>query len=95
MKSKVKGQRSKVKTDGRYAASGERPATRPEVITLAHGSGGRKMHRLISQVFVRHFGNPMLRRLEDAAEFVVRGQGPGVRGQGQAEGPPGQLHQQS
>ena len=33
------------------------------------------MHRLISRVFVRHFGNPMLRRLEDAAEFVVRGQG--------------------
>jgi hydrogenase expression/formation protein HypE len=29
------------------------------------------MHRLISQVFVRHFGNPMLRRLEDAAEFEV------------------------
>lgn len=40
------------------------------------------MHRLISRVFVRHFGNPMLRRLEDAAEFVVRGQRPGVRGQG-------------
>jgi hydrogenase expression/formation protein HypE len=38
------------------------------------------MHRLISRVFVRHFGNPMLRRLEDAAEFVVRGQG--VRGSG-------------
>jgi len=54
-----------------------------EVITLAHGSGGRKMHRLISQVFVRHFGNPMLRRLEDAAEFEVRGQGvKGSRGQG-------------
>jgi hydrogenase expression/formation protein HypE len=29
------------------------------------------MHRLISEVFVRHFGNPMLRRLEDAAEFEV------------------------
>ena len=45
-----------------------------EVITFAHGSGGRKMHRLISEVFVRHFGNPMLRRLEDAAEFTVSGQ---------------------
>src|SRR5512136_1998232 len=38
-----------------------------EVVTLAHGSGGRKMHRLIQQTFVRHFGNPALRRLEDAA----------------------------
>ena len=37
------------------------------VITLAHGSGGRKMHRLIQQTFVRYFGNPALRRLEDAA----------------------------
>jgi len=52
-----------------------------EVITFAHGSGGRKMHRLIRQVFVRHFGNPMLRRLEDAAEFKIRGQGSGVGGQ--------------
>jgi hydrogenase expression/formation protein HypE len=40
------------------------------------------MHRLISQVFVRHFGNPMLRRLEDAAEFMIRGRGPRKRGQG-------------
>jgi hydrogenase expression/formation protein HypE len=44
------------------------------------------MHRLISQVFVRHFGNPMLRRLEDAAEFVIRGQGSGVGGQGRRNG---------
>jgi hydrogenase expression/formation protein HypE len=49
------------------------------VITLAHGSGGRKMHRLINQVFVRHFGNPMLRRLEDAAEFMLPSAECGVR----------------
>jgi hydrogenase expression/formation protein HypE len=40
-------------------------------ITLAHGSGGRKMHRLIRRLFLRHFGNPQLNRLEDAAEFAV------------------------
>ena len=49
------------------------------VITLAHGSGGRKMHRLISEIFVRYFDNPILRRLEDAAEFEVREKGEGRR----------------
>jgi hydrogenase expression/formation protein HypE len=43
-----------------------------DVITLAHGSGGRKMHRLIGEMFLKHFGNPILRRLEDAAEFTIR-----------------------
>jgi hydrogenase expression/formation protein HypE len=63
--------------DRKPSADSREPAP---VITLAHGSGGRKMHRLISQVFVRHFGNAVLRRLEDAAEFTIRGQG--VKGSG-------------
>jgi hydrogenase expression/formation protein HypE len=38
-----------------------------ERIVMGHGAGGRKMHRLIKNVFVRHFGNPALRKLADAA----------------------------
>ncbi|MEO0022064.1 MAG: hydrogenase expression/formation protein HypE [candidate division WOR-3 bacterium] len=38
-----------------------------EQIVLAHGAGGRKMHRLIQELFLRYFGNPVLNRLEDAA----------------------------
>jgi len=34
---------------------------------MGHGAGGRKMHRLIKNVFVRHFGSPALRKLADAA----------------------------
>jgi hydrogenase expression/formation protein HypE len=38
-----------------------------ERIGLGHGAGGRKMHRLIAELFVRYFGNPALNRLEDSA----------------------------
>lgn len=41
-------------------------------ITLAYGSGGRKTHRLIKEVFVKHFSNPILNRLEDSAEFPLK-----------------------
>lgn len=44
-----------------------------ERIVLGHGAGGRKMHRLIARVFLRHFGNPILRRLEDAALLPASG----------------------
>ncbi|GAK53997.1 hydrogenase expression/formation protein HypE [Candidatus Moduliflexus flocculans] len=36
-------------------------------ITLAHGSGGQLTHDLIKHLFVRHFANPHLSRLTDAA----------------------------
>lgn len=36
-------------------------------ITLAHGSGGQLTHDLIKNLFVRHFANPHLSRLTDAA----------------------------
>lgn len=44
------------------------------MITLAHGAGSRKMHRLIRELFLRHFRNPVLARLEDAAELPLRHQ---------------------
>jgi hydrogenase expression/formation protein HypE len=34
---------------------------------MGHGAGGRKMHRLIKNVFVKHFGSPALNKLADAA----------------------------
>ncbi len=36
-------------------------------IVMGHGAGGRKMHRLIKNVFVKHLGSPALRKLADAA----------------------------
>jgi len=36
-------------------------------IVMGHGAGGRKMHRLIKNVFVKTFGSPALRKLADAA----------------------------
>jgi hydrogenase expression/formation protein HypE len=38
-----------------------------ERIVMGHGAGGRKMHRLISNVFLRHFTDPVLRKLADGA----------------------------
>ncbi|MGB9741559.1 MAG: hydrogenase expression/formation protein HypE [candidate division WOR-3 bacterium] len=43
-----------------------------ERIVLAHGAGGRKMHRLINRIFLKHFGNPVLNRLEDSAVVRLR-----------------------
>ena len=38
-----------------------------ERIVMGHGAGGRKMHRLISRVFLKHFAGPALRKLADGA----------------------------
>lgn len=40
-------------------------------VGLGHGSGGRKTRRLIKELFLRYLGNPVLERLEDAAELPV------------------------
>ncbi len=40
-------------------------------ITLDYGSGGRKMHRLISELFIKYFDNSILRKFEDAAELKL------------------------
>ncbi|MGR9108824.1 MAG: hydrogenase expression/formation protein HypE [Gammaproteobacteria bacterium] len=44
---------------------------RGETITLAHGGGGKAMHDLIDDVFVRSFANPALAPLEDQARFAL------------------------
>lgn len=42
-----------------------------ERVVLSHGAGGRKMQRLIREVFHRHFGSPQLKRMEDAAGLAL------------------------
>jgi hydrogenase expression/formation protein HypE len=52
---------------------------RDDVILLAHGSGGKLSHELIERLFARHFANPTLLRLDDAAvvEYPGFDSGPG------------------
>jgi hydrogenase expression/formation protein HypE len=45
--------------------------TRP--LLLDYGSGGKASQRLISECFLRHFANPVLERLDDAALLDLRG----------------------
>ncbi len=42
-----------------------------DVITLAHGSGGKKMHDLIKDIFKKHLSNEILDSGDDAAQFSV------------------------
>ncbi len=42
-------------------------------VLLDYGSGGRASQRLISELFLDHFGNDELNRLNDAAELAVSG----------------------
>ena len=51
----------------RPAATGE--GIRTSAVTLAHGGGGKAMHDLIEQVFVRAFEGDRSAPLEDQARF--------------------------
>ena len=42
-----------------------------DIITLAHGSGGKAMRDLIADIFVAGFADPELARLEDQARFEL------------------------
>ncbi len=39
----------------------------PDKILMAHGSGGQLSHDLVERVFLKHFYNPVLANLDDAA----------------------------
>jgi hydrogenase expression/formation protein HypE len=47
-----------------------------DVILLAHGSGGKLSHDLVERLFVRHFDNPTLLRLDDSAVLDLTGTWP-------------------
>jgi len=40
-------------------------------ITLAHGGGGEETQKLIKELFIKHFSNPILERMEDSATLKV------------------------
>jgi hydrogenase expression/formation protein HypE len=42
-------------------------------VLLDYGSGGKASHRLISELFLKHFDNPALNRLDDAALLELNG----------------------
>jgi hydrogenase expression/formation protein HypE len=48
-----------------------RPRFRDEIITLAHGSGGKATHALIDAVFLEELGDPSGGKLPDAATFPI------------------------
>jgi len=41
-------------------------------ILLDHGSGGRASHRLISELILKYFNNPILEKLDDSAVFNIK-----------------------
>jgi len=49
------------------------PKLRDEVVTLAHGSGGKATRALVEGLFVEELGNPLLAPLADAALLDVNG----------------------
>lgn len=42
-----------------------------DVVTMAHGSGGRAMQQLIDQLFLRAFDNRWLNQREDGAQLSL------------------------
>jgi hydrogenase expression/formation protein HypE len=48
-----------------------RPVLQDELITLAHGAGGKATHTLVEALFLDHFRNSMLAPLEDQAVCSV------------------------
>jgi hydrogenase expression/formation protein HypE len=52
-------------------ARARKARVREERVTLAHGAGGKATQTLVEAVFRDAFTNPLLDRLEDAAEFPV------------------------
>jgi len=49
------------------------PTVSTESVQLAHGGGGRAMHRLLTQVFLPAFDNPLLNVGHDGAQFCLGG----------------------
>ncbi len=45
--------------------------TRAGAVDMTHGSGGRAMAQLVSELFVKHFDNPLLAAGNDQAAFAV------------------------
>ena len=44
-----------------------------DIITLAHGNGGKLTHNLIKDIFVKHLSNDVLLQCDDSAQFTLPG----------------------
>ncbi len=51
-----------------------KPGQMPERILLDHGNGGRAAQRLVKDLFLRHFSNPYLDSMDDAARVILHGE---------------------
>src|SRR5581483_1969411 len=49
------------------------PLTATDRVVLGHGSGGRLSAELLRDVFLPHFSNPLLDRMDDQAVFDIAG----------------------
>lgn len=58
-------------SSGRPAAEKAGLERTDKEVLLAHGAGGRLTHRLIEDIFLKDLANPVLARLDDAAELSV------------------------
>ncbi len=50
-----------------------KPKIKDELVTLAHGAGGKATHALVEALFLAELGNPLLDPLTDAAVFRQNG----------------------
>ncbi len=50
-----------------------KPKLKDELVTLAHGAGGKATHALVEALFLEELGNPLLDPLTDAAIFRQNG----------------------
>ena len=50
-----------------------RPKLRDELVTLAHGAGGKATRTLVEGLFVEELANPLLEPLGDSALFELNG----------------------
>jgi hydrogenase expression/formation protein HypE len=69
----VQSDRERQVLDRIEKARKRKPKVREELITLAHGAGGKASRTLIDAVFVEAFRNPTLELLEDGASLDIGG----------------------
>ena len=45
-----------------------------DIITLAHGSGGKQTYNLVNDIFFKHFSNDILKKGDDSAQLLLKSQ---------------------